>query len=562
MNFLHSISAKILLLVAVVVILAVVGAMTNAIPQEKKALDNTNKNYIMSMATIAVNLLNNSITEEEGTPEQYKELLSDVKMIGIDSSYAYLVDEKGMMIYHPTPEKIGQKVENEVVTGVVAELQAGKKPAPTVVEYEFKGTTKYAAYALTTKNQILVITADEDEVMSVFDSMIRKVLSTAVSSLVFCLIIGYIISKIICKPIKDITEIINTTAELDFRHNPVSERLCKKKDETGFMARSVRSMRRNLRDMVYNIEETSGKINTNVGELQKVTNLVNNICTDNSATTQELAAGMQETAATTETISANMNEIQTGATDIAGLATEGNKISEEIMERARNLKETTVTASEKTKDMYETVKVKADQAIEGSKAVDKINELTNTIMAISSQTGLLALNASIEAARAGEAGRGFAVVATEIGNLANQTSQAIADINNIVGEVNHAVDNMSGCLSETTDFLEKTVLTEYKEFEKVSEQYSDDADVFKTSMTNVNQSISKLAESIELIVDALDGINSTIGEFTCGVTDIADKTSGMVTETSASYELVKECKDCVARLEEIVEKFTLEKREK
>ena len=145
MNFLHSISAKILLLVAVVVILAVVGAMTNAIPQEKKALDNTNKNYIMSMATIAVNLLNNSITEEEGTPEQYKELLSDVKMIGIDSSYAYLVDEKGMMIYHPTPEKIGQKVENEVVTGVVAELQAGKKPAPTVVEYEFKGTTKYAA---------------------------------------------------------------------------------------------------------------------------------------------------------------------------------------------------------------------------------------------------------------------------------------------------------------------------------------------------------------------------------------------------------------------------------
>lgn len=43
-------------------------------------------------------------------------------MEGIDSSYAYLVDTDGTMLYHPTAEKIGQPVENAVVLGVVAEL--------------------------------------------------------------------------------------------------------------------------------------------------------------------------------------------------------------------------------------------------------------------------------------------------------------------------------------------------------------------------------------------------------------------------------------------------------
>ena len=162
--------------------------------------------------------------------------------------------------------------------------------------------------------------------------------------------------------------------------------------------------------------------------------------------------------------------------------------------------------------MYEDVKDKSDKAIEESKAVEKINELTGTIMSISSQTSLLALNASIEAARAGEAGKGFAVVATEIGNLANQTSQAVADINNIVQEVNVAVTNMSECLTETTVFLEETVLQEYNEFKDVSVQYHQDANVFKESMGGVKDAIDSLGQSVDLIVDSISGINETVHE--------------------------------------------------
>ena len=170
---------------------------------------------------------------------------------------------------------------------------------------------------------------------------------------------------------------------------------------------------------------------------------------------------------------------------------------------------------------------------------------------------LLALNASIEAARAGEAGRGFAVVATEIGSLADQTSKAIADIGNIVKAVNEAVGNMTECLSETTGFLETTVLEDYKEFEQVGAQYQDDADVFKSNMNQVKDSMLQLSDLIESIAQALSGINDTVGEAAVGVSDIASKTSGMVEKTGATHDMVSECYSCADELREIVGKFVL-----
>lgn len=486
------------------------------VPNAKKALEESTKAYMLNAASSQKTIIDASLDGKKGEQSDYEGLLSKVKIESASSSYAYLVDSDGKMLYHPIADKIGQPVENTVVTGLVKELKAGNRPADNVVTYDFNGVKKYASYAITDSDQILVISADE-------------------------------------------AEIIIATSNFDYRKNTNGVRLENRKDETGAMARAVAKMRINLREMVRDISSSSDKIANNVKSLENVTHVVNSMCMDNSATSEELAAGMEETAATTETIYGNIGTMEEGATEIGERSTKGEELSREVLDRANLLKVTTQEAGKRTRSLYESVKVKADQAVEESKAVDKINELTDSIMSISSQTGLLALNASIEAARAGEAGRGFAVVATEIGNLANETSKAVADINTIVGEVTKAVVNMTDCLKDTTGFLEETVLVDYGKFSQVSEQYSQDAIEFKASMNEIYSSINKLTDSIHLISESVSGINDTVGESTMGVTDIAAKTTDMVTKTSETSDLVEESMECVAQLEKIVDQFILDK---
>ena len=487
----------------------------------------------------------------------YDKLIGEIKMSGVEGSYAYMVSPDGMMLYHNNPDKIGQPVENAAVKGIVAELQAGKSVPNGSCTYEYKDAWKVAGYAFTKAGNIVIVTADRDVMMAGVDRMKTMLILLGVVFVIIAVFLVAVFTLYMLKGLEKLVPIINKTANYDFTEDKDSVKLEKRHDEIGIIARALTQTRNNLKDMVGLISRAGSSIDTNVNLLQATIDRVGSICEDNSATTETLAAGMEETAATTSAIAVNVANVQENARNIDKMADEGTQMSNEVSKRANELASTTEIASRKTMEIYESVKVKSAEAIGASQAVNKINELTDTIMAISSQTGLLALNASIEAARAGEAGRGFAVVATEIGNLATQTSEAVKNIGGIVEEVNSAVGQMSDCLTQTTSFLETNVLSDYEEFGKVSVQYKEDADTFGNSMREIHTSVGNLTGDIEKIVGAISGIDTNVTETSHGVVNIAEKTTEMASESSESSNKVNECRDAVSDLNAIINRFSL-----
>lgn len=125
--------------------------------------------YMEDMADSYQKTMNIRVAElaEEGKQPDtafWENMVGGLDIMGMKGSYAYIVDQYGMMCYHPTAEKIGNHVENEAVSAAVIRIKQGNIPKEAVsIKYEYQGAQKYAAYSVTEDGSyIFVITADED----------------------------------------------------------------------------------------------------------------------------------------------------------------------------------------------------------------------------------------------------------------------------------------------------------------------------------------------------------------------------------------------------------------
>lgn len=495
-----------------------------------------------------------------GMDIDFSEFTNTIDSLSIfDSGYGFLVNESGKVMYHKDLEIGSNLADADSGLQSVVDALGNEQTEETAVSYTYQGKDKVMYYKTLENGMKFVLTAPKTELQEKSRQLAKQIFGGAAFAMILTIIIGTVLGFTITKPITQIDGIVKQTAEFEFASNPANQHLYKRKDETGRMAISLHNMRKNLREMVGNIRHVYADLNNTTEQLSDTTKRVREMSNVNTDTTQEIAAAMEETAATMETVNTTVSDIKERATDIERYSSEGREASVEVKERADQLKLKTQAASEKTVQMYENVQRKTEAAMEQAKAVEKINQFTQAILEISSQTNLLALNASIEAARAGEAGKGFAVVAGEIGKLATQSSTTVGSINEIIAEVNEAVANMTGCLKESTDFLEQTVLKDYEDFMGVADQYTKDATVFDDDMSAISGQINTLLKSIVEIADAMQGVSSTVSEAADGVADIAQKTLEVSGIVQGNETLVDNNRENIVRLNSVIEMFHDEK---
>ncbi len=471
-----------------------------------------------------------------------------------ETGSAFLVNANGSIAYHKEMEA-GTAVAQADESGVIASALSDPASEGQPLNYTYQGELRGMCYQTLTNGMKYVLTAPESEMKSAAGRITKLIVIGMLVAVAISVVIGVLMGLVITRPITQINDIVSKTAQFNFAKNPNSDKLCKRQDESGSMANSLREMRGSLRSMVADIQRTYSDLDDTLMKLSDTTEQVKGMSGENTETTQGLAAAMQETAAAMETVNNTVSQIRERAQVIRDNSMEGERASLESKQRADGLKNTTGEAQNKTTQMYRGVQEKSAAAMEQARAVEKINQLTQSILDISGQTNLLALNASIEAARAGEAGRGFAVVADEIGGLASQTSSTVSNINGITTEVNQAVENMESCLQEILSFLEGTVLKDYSDFMGVAEKYTQDASDFEENMKAIGVEVETLLSAIVEIADSVNNITLTVGEAANNISDIAQKTLDVSQLVEGNAELMETNSENVVKLKNIVDMF-------
>ncbi|MEY8763648.1 MULTISPECIES: methyl-accepting chemotaxis protein [Clostridium] len=465
------------------------------------------------------------------------------------SGYAILISREGTIIADSDRSKIMKNIKSEIPSGqsVLGEKQGnikyGRGKESKIAGFNRSKETGWTVVAVSPKS-------DYAQALNYNLTTAVIVLLVMIAVAVIC---GIAVAKYATGPLAQIQQFARRLSKCDFS-TPIN---MKRRDEFADTALSLNTAQKNVKSLVKTIVENSENMSASSQELsatvQEMTSKFQNI----NESISDIVNGSQETTASAQEVTASVEEIDSNINQLSNQAMNVNENANNSKENALSVQKSAQEAIEECKSIYKDEEKNILKAIEDGKVVSKIKEMADIIANIAEQTNLLALNAAIEAARAGEHGKGFAVVAEEVRKLAEQSSETVSTIQDVVEKVQEAFKNLSDASHQTLRFIDENVNLQLDNYMSTGERYYKDSQFTSDSLshlTSMTEDIKNTTNEVTKAVSGMAGIAQKSSESTNQIQDII---SDAAQEMIQVDKTAREQSDSAQKLNVIIQKFKI-----
>ncbi len=482
-------------------------------------------------------------------------------ILNTKETYPILFERKGTILAHRDANLIGQVHNDEKLVDLIINDPI-EEDTNHIEKTEYMSMTsndlrELAFIRLDNVDWVLAITTDETEFLKPIKAMRGQSILIGIVALLITVIITLFISKWISKSLGEITNIIRQIASLNLKGIEITPIMLKTRDEIGLMANATSVTKDKLSEMVELLIKYADELAMSA---DKMSNLASEVVEDTgkvSEVMEELSASMEEINASTEEVSSTVDSINENIKAITDSIETSGKVALNMAAKAQDLKADTQQESEYILASYTDVKMNMQDSIKRGEVIAKVQILVDSIKSITEQTNLLALNASIEAARAGELGKGFGVVAREIGTLAQQSGDAVSEIEAVIAEVLAATTDMKRNAEVSLEFMEKQIHGNLKTIENTAETYMEDSKQVYDILKALEENAEILKNYSENITVAVSEVAEAIAENTSGIVNIVNRTAGIQEKVTVMEDVIEGNRKISKEFSDLTGEFTI-----